>query len=84
MFGSSSETNHRLRSEKSHQELGRRGFDSPHLQEGVFAVCGTLCSQLMQRRALLEVSHARFECSVAHAVSGYAFAQPLTRVTIVI
>jgi hypothetical protein len=33
MPGSSPETNHRLRSEKSHQELGRRGFDSPHLQE---------------------------------------------------
>jgi hypothetical protein len=48
----------RLRSEKSHQQLGRRGFDSRHLQEGVFAVRGMLCSQLIRRRALLEVSHA--------------------------
>ena len=31
MFGGSPEINHRLRSEKSHQQLGRRGFDSRHL-----------------------------------------------------
>jgi hypothetical protein len=35
MFGGSPEINHRLRSEKSHQQLGRRGFDSRHLHHFV-------------------------------------------------